>query len=134
MDAIFPGIERFIVNIYKIININLTSVSTDEPIEDVPCGTCTKCCELLAPYLTPDEISSGLYPLSLVTPSEQQQMEEPKIGPTVTIFKNKTGGCSLFVDGKCSIYEYRPLSCRQFDCRKGHHPKLKSVAKEKFGN
>jgi hypothetical protein len=57
---------------YKIININLTSIGSDEPIEDVPCGTCTKCCEMLAPYLTPDELSSGLYPLSLTQPDPVQ--------------------------------------------------------------
>jgi len=39
----------------------------------------------------------------------------------------------MFIDGKCSIYEYRPKSCRQFDCRKHHHPATVSVAKEKFG-
>lgn len=122
------------MNIYKIININLTSVSTDEPISDVPCGECTMCCQLLAPYLTPEEVTSGKYPISLVNPSREQLLQNPNIGPTVTIYKNPTGGCSLFIDGKCSIYEHRPLACRQFDCRKGHHPKLTEVAKEKFGN
>ena len=39
----------------------------------------------------------------------------------------------MFVDGKCSIYEDRPLACRQFDCRKGHHPKTDKIAMEKFG-
>lgn len=44
-----------------------------------------------------------------------------------------TGGCSQFKDGKCSIYEDRPVACRQFDCRKGHHPKTNKIAMEKFG-
>jgi len=117
---------------YKIININLTSIGSDEPIEDVPCGTCTKCCEMLAPYLTPDEISSGLYPLSLTQPDPIQLINNPQVGPIVTIFKKKEGGCGMFIDGKCSIYDYRPIACRQFDCRKGHHPKLIDFAKEKF--
>lgn len=107
------------------INITLVSVTTDEPISDVPCGSCTRCCELLSPYLTPDEVSSGRYPISLVDTPE---------GPAVVLFKTPTGGCSLLVNGVCSIYETRPLSCRQFDCRKGHHPKLMDVAKEKFGH
>ena len=59
--------------------------------------------------------------------------KDPTIGPIVTMFKNKTGGCSMFVDGACSIYEDRPQACRQFDCRKKHHPKTNHVAKEKFG-
>lgn len=118
---------------FNILPINLTSITTDEPIEDVPCGTCTKCCELLAPHLTPDEISSGKYPLSLVNPSTDQLAENPEIGPIVTIFKRNGGGCNMFVDSKCSIYEYRPVACRQFDCRKGHHPSVISIANEKFG-
>jgi len=117
---------------YKIININLTSIGSDEPIEDVPCGTCAKCCEMLAPYLTPDELSSGLYPLSLTQPDPAQLIHNPQVGPIVTIFKKKEGGCGMFIDGKCSIYDYRPIACRQFDCRKGHHPKLIDFAKEKF--
>jgi Fe-S-cluster containining protein len=117
---------------YKIININLTSIGSDEPIENVPCGTCTKCCEILAPYLTPDELSSGLYPLSLTQPDPAQLIDNPNVGPIVTIFKKKSGGCGMFIDNKCSIYDYRPIACRQFDCRKGHHPKLNDFAKEKF--
>jgi len=110
--------------IYKIININLTSVSTDEEISDVPCGTCTKCCEILAPYLTPEEVSSGKYPLSLTDPTDLMRTEQPEVGPTVTMFRNKNGGCGMFINNRCSIYEDRPFACRQFDCRKGHHPKV----------
>lgn len=120
------------MNIHKI-NINLSSVVSNEPIEDVPCGTCTVCCQILSPHLTPEEVSSGKYPISLVEPSPRLIMEDANIGPVVTMFKNKNGGCSMFIDGKCSIYEDRPLACRQFDCRKGHHPKTNLVAEEKFG-
>ena len=112
---------------YQIININLTSVSSDEPIENVPCGDCVLCCVTLSPYLTPQEIASGLYPLSLIQPSEEQLRDTPEIGPMVTLYRKKEGGCGMFVDGKCSIYDYRPLSCRQFDCRKGHHPNIPNM-------
>lgn len=113
--------------IIEIININLTTFSTDELETDVPCGSCSLCCSLLSPYLTPDEISSGLYPLSLVTPSEEQLKENKDSGPTVVLFRKKDGGCGMLVDGKCSIYEIRPKSCRQFDCRKGHHAKIPNM-------
>jgi Fe-S-cluster containining protein len=118
---------------YNIVSVNLTSVTTDEPIEDVPCGTCTRCCELLAPNLTPEEISSGKYPLSLTAPSPNDVALNPNVGPIVTIFKKNGGGCNMFIDSKCSIYEYRPIACRQFDCRKGHHPSVIPIALEKFG-
>ena len=109
---------------YKIININLTSISSDEPLENVPCGNCTLCCEKLSPFLMPEEVASGLYPLSLIQPSPAEMLANLNIGPIVSLYRKKEGGCGMFVNGKCSIYEYRPMACRQFDCRKGHHPKI----------
>jgi hypothetical protein len=44
----------------NIININLTSISSEEPEENVPCGSCTLCCEKLSPYLTPEEVTNYL--------------------------------------------------------------------------
>ena len=111
------------VTVYKQ-NIILNSIVSNEPESDVPCGDCTLCCDLLAPFLTPEEVSSGKYPISLT------QGED---GPVITMFKNKHGGCSMLIDNKCSIYHDRPHACRVYDCRKGHHPKTNIVAKEKFG-
>lgn len=109
---------------YKIININLTSIGSDEGIADIPCGKCTLCCEKLSPFLTPEEMASGLYPLSLIHPSEQEKLENPEVGPIVSLYRKQQGGCGMLIDKKCSIYEYRPLACRQFDCSKGHHPSI----------
>lgn len=116
---------------YKIININLTSIGSDEPLENVPCGTCTLCCEKLSPFLTPEEVASGLYPLSLLQPDEEQIRYNPNVGPIVVLYRKKEGGCGMFIDGKCSIYDYRPKSCRQFDCRKGHHPTIPNMIDKK---
>jgi Fe-S-cluster containining protein len=113
------------MNIFRRIKaVNLVTISTDEPIEDVPCGECTLCCDLLAPHLSPEEISSGRYPISLINSPD---------GPVITMFKNERGGCSMLIDKKCSIYENRPFACRQYDCRKGHHPATDDIAMEKFG-
>lgn len=112
---------------FKILNINLTSVTTDEPIENVPCGSCTLCCEKLTPFLTAEEIDSGKYPISLIQPPEEFINENNNIGPIVAMYKNINGGCSMFKDNKCSIYESRPISCRQFDCRKNHHPSISNI-------
>jgi Fe-S-cluster containining protein len=117
---------------YQIININLTSIGSDEPIEDVPCGSCTMCCEKLTPHLTPEEVASGLYPLSLIQPTLEQVAENPEVGPIVSLYRKREGGCGMFIGGKCSIYEYRPLSCRQFDCRKGHHPNIPNQLDKKI--
>lgn len=114
-------------------NINITSIVSTEPESFVPCGSCNACCKLLSPHLTPDEVSSGKYPISLIQSTPEMIMRDPTIGPVVTMFKNKDGGCSMFIDNKCSIYEDRPRACRIFDCRKGHHPKTNEIAHEKFG-
>lgn len=119
-------------NTYHIIPVRLATIESDEPISDVPCGSCTRCCELLAPYLTPQEVSSGKYPLSLTQPSASQLQESPGIGPIVTIYRTTTGGCGMLIDNRCSIYEDRPLACRQFDCRKGHYPGLLEFAESYF--
>jgi hypothetical protein len=111
----------------RIININLTSIVSDEPIENVPCRSCTLCCEKLSPYLSPDEVASGLYPLSLIQPTDDQRSMNSEIGPIVTVYRKKSGGCGMFIDGKCSIYDYRPNSCRQFDCRKNHHKNIPNM-------
>lgn len=110
-----------------INNINLTSIISGEPEEAVPCGTCTLCCEKLSPYLSPMEIDSGLYPLSLIQPTSEQLAHDPEMGPVVVLYRKKEGGCGMFIDGKCSIYDYRPKACRQFDCRKGHHPTIPNM-------
>lgn len=119
------------MNNYKIININLTSVGSNEVIADVPCGSCTMCCEKLSPFLTPEEVASGLYPLSLINPSPEQLRENSQIGPVVVLYRKKEGGCGMLIDKKCSIYEYRPVACRQFDCRKGHHPTIPNMTQHK---
>jgi Fe-S-cluster containining protein len=107
-----------------IININLISRENLEPESDVPCGTCHFCCEKLTPFLTPEEISSGLYPISLV--NQDEKVIENQV--FVSMAKNiKTGGCIMLVDGKCSIYNYRPKACKQFDCRKNHHPSIPNM-------
>jgi hypothetical protein len=30
---------------------------------------------------------------------------------------DENGHCPMFVEGRCSIYEYRPRTCRTYDCR-----------------
>jgi len=115
---------------YETININLTSVISDEPIEDVPCGSCSLCCKTLSPFLTPAEIGSGLYPLMLIQPHPDALIDNPNIGPTVVLHRKPSGGCSMHINDKCSIYDNRPLACRQFDCRKGHHPKISNMTNQ----
>lgn len=114
---------------YNIININLTAITTDEELVSVPCSTCTFCCQKLSPYLSPEEITSGRYPISLIQPTIDESILN-NIGPKVALFRNISGGCSMLINNKCSIYEDRPIACRQFDCRKNHHPEIPDMTKK----
>ncbi len=62
-----------------------------KPNENVPCGTCTACC------------SAG-YAIAM--------------DDGTTLKPRADGTCPKLIDGACSIYEDRPLTCRRYDCRR----------------
>lgn len=104
----------------KTHNIKAITIERDIEVSDVPCTqiNCTLCCELLSPYLTESEMKSGKYIFTFI-----ENPVDP-MTPIIAVPK-MNGGCVYFgSDRKCKIYEDRPLACRQFDCRKGHHPKI----------
>jgi len=110
--------------IYKHYTLNPISIERDIEESNVPCGECRQCCIDLSPYLTPAEFESGKYIWTLIA--------GPDNTPCIAIPKLESG-CVYFINNNCSIYDIRPLACRQFDCRKGHHPKFDAIAKRNFG-
>lgn len=100
---------------YKIYTIKAASIETGLPIVDMPCGSCNDCCSKLGPFLTQKEFESGQYMYTLISTNDSI--------PAIAI-PRKDDGCFYLINGVCSIYERRPLACRQFDCREGHHPKI----------
>lgn len=80
---------------------------------DVDCGACIACC------------SSSQF--IHVRPEETRTLDRirkdilvaapglPK--GHVLLGYDKNGFCPMMVNGKCSIYEHRPLTCRNYDCR-----------------
>jgi len=99
-------------NNYNNLPVIITAVTSDQPISDVPCGTCTRCCEILAPMLSPDEITSGLYPLSFTNPTAQQKKENPDSNIIVTLYRKPNGGCVclLMVVVLSMTHDPRPVS------------------------
>jgi Fe-S-cluster containining protein len=74
---------------------------------DVPCGDCHRCCtghafEQIG--LEPFEVAR--FPQAIW----HEETQEHAIPWT-------DGRCPFFIDGRCSIYEHRPSTCRVFDCR-----------------
>lgn len=101
------------------------TIEMDVPISDVPCGSCTDCCSKLTPYLTQEEFMSGQYAYTFMRVDESDE-------PVITVPKGTHGGCMYYVNNSCTIYDKRPKSCRQFDCRypETSHPKITN----KFSN
>jgi Fe-S-cluster containining protein len=80
---------------------------------DVPCGDCTACCtSSYFIHIQPHETSA----LARISPD--YLVDAPGLPPGhVVMGYNELGHCPMFVDGGCSIYDDRPQTCREYDCR-----------------
>jgi len=80
---------------------------------DVPCGGCNACCR--ASYfihVTPGDTQALAHiPAELLFPAPGRPAGHQIMG------FDQHGHCPMLVDGVCSIYPYRPQTCRDFDCR-----------------
>jgi uncharacterized protein len=80
---------------------------------DVPCDGCTACCTSSQfVHIGPDETETLAHiPRELLFPA-------PRLPPgNVILGYDENGHCPMLVDGACSIYAYRPRTCRTYDCR-----------------
>jgi FkbM family methyltransferase len=98
------------------------TVETDLPESDVACTTiaCTDCCERLSPFLTEEELYSGNYIYTFINTGDDK--------PAIAIPRTNAGCVYLSHDKNCTIYDRRPKSCRQFDCRtpETSHPSIRN--------
>lgn len=80
---------------------------------DVPCGTCTACCTSSQfIHVAPDETETLAHiPAALRFPAPGRPRGHVLLG------YDQRGHCPMLVDNRCSIYEYRPRTCRTYDCR-----------------
>jgi uncharacterized protein len=80
---------------------------------DVPCGECTACCaSSYFVHIAPDETETlRRIPPDLTIPAPGYPQGSVLLG------YDSSGRCSMLVDQRCSIYEYRPRTCRSYDCR-----------------
>jgi Fe-S-cluster containining protein len=84
------------------------------------CGSL--CCTMFKYVaLSEEEALSGRYRYKAVTPDcECEECQEMRAaGVEYSLLKKKPQGSCIYldVDKKCTIYEYRPQTCRQFDCK-----------------
>ncbi len=77
------------------------------PTANVPCNGCTACCRNQPVLLFPEH---GDDPKRL--------SRHYAVGPALVLEEAENGDCVYLEEGGCSVYEYRPVMCRAFDCRK----------------
>ena len=91
--------------------IRQTQVSKENM--EVPCGNCRACCtSSYFIHIKPTEVQT----ISKI-PNELLFAAPGLPKSNVLLGYDKNGHCPMFVDNECSIYEYRPQTCRDYDCR-----------------
>ena len=84
----------------------------DEPA-DVPCGSCNACCRTFHQiHLRPGEKRARKR-----LPNEYLSVARGLPPGYLLLGFTETGACPVLIDGRCTIYEDRPLVCRTYDCR-----------------
>ncbi len=91
----------------------MAAVIRHERSAEVPCGDCTGCCtSSYFVHIEPDETETLRHiPPALLFPAPGLPAGNLLLG------YDERGQCPMLVDGACSIYESRPRTCREYDCR-----------------
>ena len=85
----------------------------DQTAVDVACGECSACCtSSYVIHVGAEEARS------LARISEEMAFPVDTTPPRALMMAaDPQGCCPMLSDGRCSIYDARPLICRQYDCR-----------------
>lgn len=80
---------------------------------DVPCGDCVGCCtsSYYIPLRPDDTEALKKAPASLLHSAPGMAPGHKMMGYL------EDGTCPMLESGKCSIYQHRPQTCRDYDCR-----------------
>jgi Fe-S-cluster containining protein len=80
---------------------------------EVPCGACRGCCRSsMFIHIKPEETQTiKRIPRALLFPAPDRPKGHVLMG------YNDKGHCPMLIDNQCSIYEDRPQTCRDYDCR-----------------
>ncbi|HEY0195659.1 MAG TPA: YkgJ family cysteine cluster protein [Kofleriaceae bacterium] len=80
---------------------------------DVPCGTCNACCRsAYFIHVRPDDTRAlQRIPRRLLFPAPGLPAGHVLMG------FNEQGQCPMLIEQRCSIYDDRPQTCRDYDCR-----------------
>jgi uncharacterized protein len=80
---------------------------------DVPCGDCRGCCvsSYFIPVRSTDVQARAVIPIKLLVRAPNQPADQLMMG------YREDGTCPMLVERECSIYQQRPQTCRDYDCR-----------------
>lgn len=80
---------------------------------EVPCGTCRGCCRSsMFIHIKPEEMRTlERVPRALLFPAPGLPKGHVLMG------YDDAGECPMLIENECSIYEDRPQTCRDYDCR-----------------
>jgi len=89
------------------------SVRSGKGGADVPCGSCRGCCRSsMFVHIGPEETQTmRRIPRALLFPAPGLPKGHVLMG------YNDQGECPMLVEAECSIYDDRPQTCRDYDCR-----------------
>jgi Fe-S-cluster containining protein len=80
---------------------------------DVPCGDCTACCaSSYFIHIKPEETDT------LEAMGKDALIDAPGLSAGHKLLGHgKDGTCPKLVENRCTVYEHRPQTCRNYDCR-----------------
>ena len=92
---------------------NMRRALMNDRDSDVPCGACTACCRSSQfIHITADEVDTLQHiPKALLFPAPGLPRGNVVLG------YDERGHCPMLIDDRCSIYQHRPQTCRNYDCR-----------------
>jgi uncharacterized protein len=94
------------------LRATLETLLRDTPA-DVPCGPCNACCRTFHQL----HIRPGEKRARRRLPKEYLSVARGLPPGYLLLGYTEQGACPVLVDGRCTIYEDRPLVCRTYDCR-----------------
>jgi uncharacterized protein len=107
--------------------LNKIEKAQDRDAMDVPCGECNACCRSsYFIHIKPNEKETlKAIPNKLLFPAPGLPKGHKLMG------YDQNGKCPMLINDTCSIYEHRPLTCRNYDCRVFAATGIKTDEKEK---
>lgn len=88
----------------------------------VPCNGCTLCCRGYQAIILHPECGDDVSKFQTI------EVPNPLTGEFALMVEQKPNGdCIYLADKGCSIYDDRPIICREFDCRKQYMTLTKAI-------